>query len=685
METEDSIRLTMKGKGENPVVQLPRRKLRWLQVLRLFIGIFLCFYALSRFLPCTPIKAYPRADSMSMVDHGWSQAMHLSFLEHLQFGKDLVFTYGPWGFLARGYHPQTFILAMVSWTILTIIFLVAGWRLALFLSKNQVVAGLWLLGFIAAASLPVGEDFNCRLVALSMMLLFLHFFVEEGSITPIQAMLVVSLSWMSLIKFTALVQSGLLVSIIATDNIFRQRRFPWIIPLWVSSFLSFWFAAGQHLSGLVPFVCNSWQITSGYTEAMTLAGKTEAADLVYFLTIALLLCMLTGLLGWSRHRLFGALPLAGVGMILFAAFKLGFVRNDWQHEAPSEMALALVSLACLAVAGQVRPRIAVMTMCLTVIAVLAASSVFKLRFPGNGLRRQFVQTFSFDCLAAPITAPTTGYLQNYYEMIRFRDWKRCSLPPIEGSVDLYSYDQSVLFAHGLRYQPRPVLQSYSAYTPELEEMNAAHLQSDSAASNILFAIQPFDRRYPSLDDGLSWPELLTRYDLAGVSGGEDRFLILSRTAIPRQFHLVPLGREMMLPGQTVQVPTVTNGPVWVEMDIKKTPMGKLLSTLFKPPVLMLNVTLRDHEERSFRLVPGMARCGFLLSPLIADNRSFVALAAGGWHEDLARMDVKSMSISACFSTGATGCYQVPMAVRFYRLDFPPQNFKKSEAVSCLKN
>ncbi|HEX5431447.1 MAG TPA: hypothetical protein VFW83_05745, partial [Bryobacteraceae bacterium] len=35
------------------------------------------------------------------LDPSWQAALTEAFLHHLQFGKDIVFTHGPWGFLNR--------------------------------------------------------------------------------------------------------------------------------------------------------------------------------------------------------------------------------------------------------------------------------------------------------------------------------------------------------------------------------------------------------------------------------------------------------------------------------------------------------------------------------------------------------------------------------------------------------
>ena len=646
------------------------KNFRWLTVVRGLALAGMCLYVFSRFIPCSSVDDYPVIDG---IDNAWTQVLHVVFSRHWQFGRDIVFTYGPWGFLAKGYYPPTYPVSVIAWMILSLVFLCAGWRLACHLSDNRLVAGLWLVGFTAAASLPTGDDFNSRLVAWGVLLLFLHFFVEERAFTPIQALLAISLGWLSLVKFTGLVESVLVVAVIAADNILRHRRFPWIVPLWVASFVCFWVAAGQHCSSLGLFLCNSWRIAGGYTEAMMLTDKTEARNIVGFLLIAALLCMLTGRVAWARRRFLWVLPLAGVGTILFIVFKLGYVRND-RHETAPVMALVLISLACLAVAWPGNKRAAGAASCLLIASTLFASSVFHYWFPGDGLEKQFAGTFSMYNLFAPVAGPYTGYLRSEYEKDLASERKAHPLPPIAGNADLYSYEQMILFAHALPYQPRPIIQSYSAYTPELAAMNAAHLRSARAASNILFAVQPLDGRFPSLDDGLSWPELLTLYDLKGRSDDGGRFLVLSRAAVPREFRLVPLRNTAARFGEPVILPGATDGPAWVEIEIKKSLLGTVVSALYKPPVLMLTVSLPDHTERRYRIVPGMAGGGFLLSPLIADNRSFAALACTG-RQELAGLEVVSMTISADTGSESTRCYQSLMAVRFYRLDFPRQDFK----------
>jgi hypothetical protein len=64
-------------------------------------------FAVSRFLPSSGPGGY------SIIEDAWIQMLHMAFAERLQFGQDIVFTFGPWGFLYGGDHPATYLISVV--------------------------------------------------------------------------------------------------------------------------------------------------------------------------------------------------------------------------------------------------------------------------------------------------------------------------------------------------------------------------------------------------------------------------------------------------------------------------------------------------------------------------------------------------------------------------------------------
>jgi len=605
------------------------------------------------------------------LDNGWAQILHVAYARHLQFGQEVVFTYGPWGFLARGYYPPTYLISVAAWLALASVFVCAGWRLARHFTNNHLLAWLWLIGFTLFASLPPGDDINNRLVAWAVLLLFLHFFVEDRAFTPLQAALVFTFGWLGLVKFTGLILGGLFVVLIAANSIAKYRRFPWIIPVWLAGIVFFWLLAGQNLDLLWPFLRNSWSIAGGYTDAMSIGGVLSL-KLLIFAGVGLGFCWLAGVLALSSRGWTGAFFVLGIAGMIFLSFKESYVRNDNSHEMTAVMNLLLIALAFLAVTAPQKKAL------VPVAIILAMLSLAYTDYPGEILR-QSAQTFTPHNLLCPLVNLDNRELQDDYEKSQAKLREQTYLPPVSGPVDFYSFHQELLFAYGMDYRPRPAIQSYSAYTLDLARMNADWLRTDQAAPTLFFGIQVFDDKFPAMDDGLSWPELLTRYDISGLSDKFGNYLVLSRSPQRREYQLQPLPPATITLGRPFAPPTLTNGLVWAEIDIKKTLAGDLQSFLDKPSALMADLKLADGSRHRCRIVPDVARAGFLLSPYIQNNRSFLALAQGD-QTLLSSKAIVSLTLWENEQPGAFQCYQPQVDIRLFRLDIPaqPTNLKYPE-------
>jgi hypothetical protein len=613
-------------------------------------------YVLTCFVPWKPPKHY------GAIDDSWMLASHAAF-QGLQFGSDIVFTFGPWGFLYGGYFPATHFVATLTWSALAIVFWWVAWQTSRHFFTDGLLSWLWLMALIATTNTTIFLNIDVRLTAWVLLLLLRHFFVEDRPFTASEATLVVSLGLLSLIKFSLMVYVAIVVSVIALDLVLRQRRFPWPVPLYAVSLLVFWSLAGQRLGSIGPYVANSSRVAEGYTEAMMVSGPKEAQDVFLFLAAAALLLTLAGYAAWLRHRFVGVFFLMGWGFGLFTAFKYGYVRHDG-HEVVAVLELLLMSLFCLALLWPQARKMGWPFILWILILPLAIGLFAASTYSRHGeLARRISQVWA-PSQDDSRTLPEA--YQQYLAMVR----KDVPLPRLAGTTDVYPWNQTAVIAYGLPLRSRPVIHSYCAFTPELAKLNAAFLRGDAAPENILFEVQTVDDRYPSLDDGLSWPELLTRYDLQDV---EIPFVLLRRSSSPRQFHLTRLQQAPLAFGEPLDVPAITGGPVWAEIELGRTVAGSIVSALYKPPELWLNVSVRDGRRLAKRIVPAMAKSGFLLSPLVEDSATFASLAAAVWPGDLAGNEVTRLSITAAGGSSPAAYYRSPMSVRFYRLDYPGQD------------
>jgi len=200
-----------------------------------------------------------------------------------------------------------------------------------------------------------------------------------------------------------------------------------------------------------------------------------------------------------------------------------------------------------------------------------------------------------------------------------------ALPALKGSADIYEYDQSVLLASNNEWNPRPVIQSYSAYTPGLARLNEQHLRSSDAPEWVLFDLQSIDNRFPSLDDGMSWPALFDNYTFNSHKG---QFVLLAKKQIIKAHsNYIGLVRRTCKTGETIPIPE-SHGVLFAEVDLKPTLAGRLLIALFNPPLLHMVVRLDNGEVKSYRVVSEMMTTGFLLSPLVSNDGEFASIVAG---------------------------------------------------------
>jgi DNA-binding beta-propeller fold protein YncE len=623
-------------------------------------------FTFVRFLPSGGPGGY------DIVDDAWIQMLHMAFSKRLQFGREIVFTFGPWGFLYGGYHPATQPVSVVVWAVLAVIFWWAAWRVVTHFVENPLVSWLWMMAVIGLASISPFLNIDVRLTAWPLLLLLLHFSVEERPFTLTQAMLVVSLALLSLIKHSILIIAVVTVLVIAADNLFRQRRFPWIVLAFAGGTFFFWVLAGQQLNCFGLFLRGASEIISGYTEAMMWSQPTDRVDIVRFWEVAIAVCALVGYVVCKQHRLFGLLPLLGFAFIVFAAFKHGYVRHDG-HEVTATNLLLLAALLWLPAAWCMVwqwSRWLIPVVLLPLIFATPLASLSLRRYARDGLFSVLAQQLILRNLFAPAKMLLEDRQQSLRDFEAYAAGLRAAYPNMEihGSADVYPLSQTVALRPGVTCRPRPIFQSYSAYTPKLAEMNAAHLRSDRAADHIMFDVWSIDGRFAAQDDSLSWPELLTRYDIMSIVGP---IILMKKSVTPRRYELTPIGETLAKFNERIKIPSMSGGPIWVRIDIRRSLYGNIVAILYRPTRVSLTLFTRSGKTYDGRLITATARSGFLLSPVVENSHSFFALASTNWQHELAGLEVTSALITT--DGGGTKCYQSPVQLHFYRLDFQRQD------------
>ncbi len=589
----------------------------------------------------------------------------------LVFGKDIVFTLGPYASTYTGqYHPATDWQMIWSSELLSLAF--AGGLMALARDRYALSALLTvpMLGLILGPTLLTKcadplffcDPFVFILLACRIMLPSthaLHISMKASTLASL-ALLVVALSLSPLIKGTfgiaALVAIGLV-------GLLLPLRGHWalaigVIVLFIAGIALFWVIAGQPLFQLSAFFAAQQAIVDGYSDAMSLPGPPQGP--VIYIAASLVLAVL--------HFRFlrtagtsGILLAGGFALLLFIGFKAAFVREDGH---------ALIAGGVIAIAGWLsavglpgaRPLLALI-FCLMGWAAIDVED--------NDLH---IATLS-ERMFQPSYVAARGFVARFEEKDTLRkhfaeSLKKIramrSLPPLLGRNDVYSFDQASLLASGLEWSPRPVLQSYSAYNSALLTENANYLAGPKAPDNILFSVQPIDNRLAALDDSLSWPTLLTHYEPFDLIGD---IALLRRRSAPAVDQTLPgnvmaegtyrLGEEIPLPS--------TGGLLWAKVAVKPTFLGKLLALAYKAPRLEIAFHWREGQINRFRYIAGIGEVGFIVSPLVRSTKDFLALELPTSTGYFSTNRPKSFSISTIGGGGANWAWSQRLTVQLTKM------------------
>ncbi|PTT65571.1 hypothetical protein [Stenotrophomonas sp. HMWF003] len=593
--------------------------------------------------PFAPAMPFPG------LDGSWSYAMNVAVAEHLRFGSDIVFTFGPLASIyTRVYHPATDAL-MVGGSLLIAVALVAG-LFTIVAPRRRVL----LLLLPVVISLGWGRDAVFLFLPLLLPYVVMRGVERGRPHTVVLCIIAAAIAILPLVKgnFSVLMALATLISVVLCWRS-SPRTAVMIIVVELLAMLAAWLLSGQMLMDLPRYFIAQAPIVSGYTDGMSVTGRTR--DLVVFMGAGGVLLGIGALAGLRKYWFVPIL----VAAYLFISFKSGFVRHD-EHAFVAAVALTYVGLLLCLTLDRAKGAIAFVVSLVgwvlistTYMPVTWDSSTARFaqmaRTPAHGLWLRLSQP---EMLPGQFKATTASF------------GARPPFAGYTGQADVYPVDLGALIGAGSIWKPRPILQSYSAYTPALLEANAAHLAGDPPP-RVYFNADPIDHRYPALEDGASWPALLGSYTPTAIDGG---YAVLQHN-VPRTPALRPetpvqvdgvLGEEVAVVGW--------ERPVWVTMDIRPTLAGKLFSTVFKAPKLSLKVRYENGETANYRLIAGMTRTGFLLSPTVADAKDFVALGSS-YRDDLLG-NKRVVAFEVVGDSGTRYLWNLDYRVTFAGLDIP---------------
>lgn len=547
------------------------------------------------------------------IDASWNAGLEMALKQGLQFGTEVVFSYGPLGFLAAS-SVWFGDLAAIAFAYSAVLYVVFCSALVWALRRRLPAPPSALIAFVAVAVLPFFEQTVLVAVLACMAMLERQRSPRGTDLFLLGGAAFAALEALVKLSTGPLIGALFLVALVGL-------RAPWwkllaFVALTIGATLALWLAAGQSVNAIPDFLATTWQIVSGYSAAMLREAEVAAWKVTAATIVAAAVTVALVLAAWQaeyrdRRARWAAMVL--MTLVAFAVFKEGVVRTDAGH-------LSLYfSTACLlwVAIPWTRARLPWM---LAGAALIALAGV-PVRPPGMGTHLNAADNVKLAVEGARNLA-SPGRRQDLSEAGRVGMEAVYGLDPgtlaaLRGhTVAVEPWETAAAWAYRLEWAPLPVFQSYSAYTPELDQLNSAALEGAAGPERILRENEPLvypefptsglDNRFPGWDPPEQQRTILCRFEPLLTT---ERWQTLARTA-DRCAPPRAAGSAEASPGEAVAVPAPGPEEVVFARVEGASPGG--LESLW---ALLVHARQRQavlDDSRRFRLIPDTAGDGLML-------------------------------------------------------------------------
>jgi hypothetical protein len=604
------------------------------------------------------------------TDPSWCAVLNWAHERGAQFGKDIVFTYGPLGYLCAPYC-----LAQPSGAMV----------LANAVLCFQVAIGLclvaWRLGPIwrwALLSVFVLESANIETRAdlvfeVGFFCWGLLCLVESGRRQDLCGVSFVLLAgFAALAKVTYLFMAGFSICAIAIYTVAcGERRLGIRIPLgFAGVFALGWLACGQGLANLGTFLLKGLLISREYDQAAGLEGLPLLrweGFLLGAIALATVVLRMVNVVDTSDRgqRLRRAILFAWVAGLLFLVWKHSMIRLDRYHIVELIVFTPVVALALEVLPGSLLKiryfaRAMAVACCIVSIAVLESAFLPSL---ADSFRQPFRQfAYHLGWVLSPIDSRQR--LEPAFAARR----SEAQLPELRrligtGSVDVFGSLQAYALLNGLNYRPRPVFQSYAAYSPGLAHLNEEFFLSDKAPEFVMFELSAPYHRFRTLDDGPALRALLINYVWVAAEGP---FVLLKRkSALRAKLTLLEEGTSSA--GKRIDLSQYSGSNLWLELEVEPSVSGRVVQFLYRPPPIRLSVwgasATGFKRLARRRAAPLVLRTGFVACPFPVNEDDARELFTGGKVLWPAALSVEP-------DPGSENLWNEAIRFRLYRIENP---------------
>jgi hypothetical protein len=633
---------------------LPLARLRqWFKTPQARIMLLTVLAGLS--LPCR----FGKLATMGL-DPSWQLSLQLEAIKNSVFGREVMFTYGPLGYLLI--HAPVSKVGLLFFDFFILVSLLLIYR-ALLPQRPTLIDVFMAVGVAA-----VTQKCLCASPATALFTILCYWLWrihDQGEWLAVASVFVAAM-----VLFFGKVNYGLVMILLIPAYgfglfIFHRQRRKMGLVLLLGFPILLWLGTVVWHVDLPKYLRSGIEFIGGYNEAM-FESPLKPLKTFLLLLIAGLVLIAMGVIAlfgirrisWREEVMF--LPLMALASCLL--FKNAFVRADEMHYLSFFAALPLLLAIWHLTRRDARAIkiLMVISIIYPVLLMLRGRTEFFGRF-------EAAEMFPINYCRQIIVAPwreTSANLETNYPEAAIPNNIRSTIG--RSSVDVMPWESSIAILNGLNYQPRPIFQSYTAYTPALDDLNARFLVSAQAPAYMLYActwLVAIDDRPAVWDESNAKRVLLENYTyetefklplkhnpkLNGVFFNS--VFLLRHTPCVRQLIPVATNEVSLLLDQALPIPATTN-LIFLTLQADRTFFGKLTAAALSPNAFTVAFNYQDGTSKNFRAVLPILKTGVLVNQRVESSEEI-----RNWLEAASYRNLGVASIS--FTSSSPWAFQVP--------------------------
>ena len=564
------------------------------------------------------------------LDDSWMYFINIAADKKFVFGKDVIFTYGPMGFLLYPLNVNNnIIICMLFVAITGVYFFYSLWHYIVVKQKslNGVAVVLILLFFFRITEI--------RIYIFSVLMISGMLICDDEKPYFNFSLLCLITSFLWLVKFD-IACLGMLVVIIVLLIVFIKDRIEKksfvrtvvfiglsiaIIPVFSVIYLIY----NPSLSDMISYIKDGLQISSGYNYAMSLSVYS-----LYIRTIILYSCLyiFSFLLSLFYKKSVTWKMMVCAPFLLFA-YKYGIVRCDPEHTYILTDMVRVIGF-CLVVAldwdqvfldkVKIKKSEKIASIILIIIQCCIVLGYFKFAISFIGtvlfLNRKKLKTKRmciFVCVLFIVgyfdTTEIISRLKNDISVAKME----ISIPDgnnlpekIKNTISdektvFYPWDILRAECDDVDFICPPVIQGYSAYTPRLDELNAIFFEAQDAPKYIVFEPQTIDGRYLPWEAPKTTMAIERNYQVVyKVNDITPPIMLLEKRPHPlSEGELVKTEKKQGIEEKLI-IPETAD---YISISITPTITHKLLNIVYRTDPVFCKIELSDGTIRTYRVMP----------------------------------------------------------------------------------